>query len=145
MKNRLVTVVAAAALAVGGLLATATASSAATANTPCTTSKTFRAGTQFAWTAPTTSSGSTDCYLVQGNQGNGVKALQRGLKYCEYISVGSSGIDGSFGPATKSALKTFQSGAGITVDGEYGNQTRDRIYFLDGAYNPGAGDYYFCN
>lgn len=144
MKNRLVTLVAAVALVFGGVVATATAGSA-TANTPCVTAKTFNAGTQFAWTAPTTSAGSTDCYLVQGNQGNGVKALQRALKYCEYISIGAAGVDGSYGPSTKSAVRTFQQSYSLTVDGQYGNQTRNWIRFLDRAANVGPDDWYFCN
>ncbi len=143
-KFRLLTVAATAALAVAGVLTTATAGSAATANTPCTAAKTYNAGTQWQYILPVSSAGSSNCYLVQGNTGNGVKAMQRAVMYCELIWIGDSQVDGSFGPDTKNGLKNFQRGKEITVDGQYGNQTRDTLYFYPGTSFPGIGNYYTC-
>ena len=134
---------AALAMGLGLVLATATTSSA-TANTPCTTAMTFGSGT-YQRVVPTTSGGSSDCYLVLGNSGNGVKALQRTLVYCEGYSVGAYGVDGVYGSATKGAVTSFQGAMGITQDGQYGNQTRNYLQFLDRAYNPGPAEYFFCN
>ncbi|NTW40993.1 MAG: peptidoglycan-binding protein [Cellulomonadaceae bacterium] len=144
MRSKILSVVAAVALGLTITVGAATASSA-TANTPCVTAKTFNYGTPSVVTLPTTSAGSTDCYLVQGNSGNGVKALQRGLVYCENISVGAYGVDGSFGASTKSAVKLLQSYNGLVQDGQYGNKTRNAMYFLGGASNPAPGSWYTCN
>ncbi|GIG40443.1 hypothetical protein Cph01nite_22050 [Cellulomonas phragmiteti] len=136
--------IAAAALAVvmaGGIVVGMATTSTATANRPCTAATSFGSG-QFKRVVPT-ANGSTDCYLVNGNSGNGVRALQRALVYCEGYSVGSSGIDGSFGNATKSAVLAFQRSFGLTPDGQYGNQTRNWLKFLDRASNPTG--YFYCN
>jgi len=143
MKSKVLSTLAALAMGLGLVLVTATASSA-TANIPCSANRTVGSGS-LTRVIPTTSSGSSDCYLVQGNSGNGVRALQRALVYCEGYSVGSSGVDGSYGPATKSAVLSFQRGNGLTADGQYGNQTRNSIEFLSTNYNPSASEYYFCN
>lgn len=138
MMRKILTGAVALLISATGVVATATASSA-TANTPCTTVRVFNDGTQYRAVYPGTASGSTDCYLVKGNQGRGVSALQRALTYCENYST--NGIDGSFGNNTYGALRSFQSARAIAVDGRYGNQTRNTLWFWSGE-SDGWG---FCN
>ncbi|MGA4508952.1 peptidoglycan-binding domain-containing protein [Propionibacteriaceae bacterium G1746] len=57
--------------------------------------------------------------LREGNTGNAVKALQTQLLRNGY----SLSVDGSFGPATLSAVRSFQSKKGLTVDGVVGANT----------------------
>jgi hypothetical protein len=57
--------------------------------------------------------------LRQGSSGEAVKALQHELRGAGY----SLTIDGSFGPATYSAVRSYQSAQRLTVDGIVGNQT----------------------
>jgi peptidoglycan hydrolase-like protein with peptidoglycan-binding domain len=69
--------------------------------------------------------------MVQGNTGACVEVLQGLLDlYGANISV-----DGSFGPATASAVENFQTQAGIGVDGQVGPQTKSTLY-SDGAATP---------
>ena len=60
--------------------------------------------------------------LRRGDKGPEVKAFQRHLIGYGY-SCGSSGADGSFGPATESALKKYQKDHGLAVDGIRGPAT----------------------
>lgn len=57
-----------------------------------------------------------------GSRGGQVKALQALLIAGGY-SCGDSGIDGSFGPATESALKLYQKAMHLNADGIAGPQT----------------------
>lgn len=57
--------------------------------------------------------------LRQGSSGEAVKALQRELN----DSGASLTVDGSFGPATYSAVRSYQSRVGLLVDGIVGNNT----------------------
>jgi hypothetical protein len=100
---------------------------------------------------------STDCLLKSANgynSGNGVRALQNALAFTDYdlkasnpkwkyagILVGSGalqannwGIDGSFGSKTYNALVAYQTDKSTAggADGEYGNNTRDQMYFGEG-------------
>ena len=60
--------------------------------------------------------------LNQGSKGDSVKALQ--ILLVGYgCSCGSSGADGSFGPATLKAVKAFQKQKGLVVDGSVGEKT----------------------
>src|SRR5579862_9895664 len=59
--------------------------------------------------------------LQSGSTGDDVKRLQRLLVMLKYLDY--TGIDGSFGPQTESALKSFQQADGLTVDGIAGPQT----------------------
>jgi peptidoglycan hydrolase-like protein with peptidoglycan-binding domain len=59
--------------------------------------------------------------LQSGSTGDDVKRLQRLLVMLKYLDY--TGIDGSFGPQTESALKSFQQANGLTVDGIAGPQT----------------------
>ncbi len=142
MKRKICALITTMLLAAGILTGAATAGSAATAKTPCTTQKVFGSG-QFARYVPVTASGSSDCYLIQGNQGNGVRALQRALLFCERRDIGKAGVDGVFGASTKSAVSAFQGSVNLTRDGEYGNNTRNRIWFVSTATNPTG--LYWCN
>ena len=60
--------------------------------------------------------------LKQGCKGEDVKALQILLIGRGY-SCGSAGVDGSFGPATDSAVRAYQKNRGLTVDGKAGPAT----------------------
>jgi len=60
--------------------------------------------------------------LAKGCKGDSVKALQILLKGYGY-SIGSSGVDGSFGPSTLSAVKKYQKDKGLSVDGSVGPAT----------------------
>ena len=58
-------------------------------------------------------------YVSQGDSGPAVKAVQ-----AELNEHGASlAVDGEFGPATHSAVVSFQSGAGLTADGIVGPNT----------------------
>ncbi|MFJ6462579.1 N-acetylmuramoyl-L-alanine amidase [Streptomyces sp. NPDC091387] len=70
------------------------------------------------WTA-LLSAGST-ATLREGATGDGVKRLQRALT----ATLGSAvGIDGSFGPATTTAVRGYQTSRGLTADGVVGPDT----------------------
>ena len=57
--------------------------------------------------------------LVKGNKGQLVKRLQRELNEAGY----SLSVDGDFGSKTEQAVKSFQSQAGLEVDGIVGPKT----------------------
>ena len=69
-----------------------------------------------------------NCQLKKGAKNDAVRALQRGLKICYKKSIT---VDGDFGSATQTALKQVQSKLGVSVDGEYGPQTRKHFQFAD--------------
>ncbi|AKU99519.1 hypothetical protein AKJ09_06183 [Labilithrix luteola] len=58
--------------------------------------------------------------LGRGDSGAGVATLQRTLVTLGYDLA----VDGSFGPNTESAVRTFQSRSGLTADGVVGPQTK---------------------
>jgi peptidoglycan hydrolase-like protein with peptidoglycan-binding domain len=58
--------------------------------------------------------------LKPGDTGTQVTQLQRALNYLGY-SVGTA--DGSYGPATETAVKSFQTDHNLTADGVAGPQT----------------------
>jgi Putative peptidoglycan binding domain len=64
---------------------------------------------------PTEPNRSTPSSLRRGDTGWPVYALQRGL---------AIGADGIFGPATESAVETYQAHAGLTADGVAGAKTQ---------------------
>lgn len=96
----------------------------ATALPSCTTFKSYKGRY-----VPSTAGGSVNCLLGQGNQSKAVRQLQHTMKYCSRYQR-NIGVDGVFGPATKTALKWVQSKDGAPVDGVYGPQTRKRMYFM---------------
>lgn len=60
--------------------------------------------------------------LKKGAKGNEVRAMQTLLIGYGY-SCGSSGADGSFGPATDKAVRAYQTAKGLGVDGSCGPKT----------------------
>ncbi len=60
--------------------------------------------------------------IKKGSKHAHVKVLQRLLIGSGY-SCGSSGVDGSLGPATDAALRKYQKDNGLTVDGSCGPKT----------------------
>jgi hypothetical protein len=58
--------------------------------------------------------------LQQGSSGTAVRRLQRALTAALGTAVG---IDGSFGPNTETAVRSYQSSRGLGVDGEVGPAT----------------------
>lgn len=58
--------------------------------------------------------------LHPGATGAAVRRLQRALRRTPNLSLA---VDGVFGPATESAVKQFQGGAGLTADGVVGPLT----------------------
>lgn len=60
--------------------------------------------------------------LRRGDKGSEVKGMQRHLIGYGF-SCGSSGADGSFGPATEKALKAYQKANGLEQDGVRGPAT----------------------
>ena len=60
--------------------------------------------------------------LKKGSAGASVKALQ--ILLIGYgCSCGNSGVDGEFGTATQSALKSFQTQKKVTASGETNEET----------------------
>ena len=59
---------------------------------------------------------STVPYLKSGDKNEAVKVMQTVLIYLGF-SCGTSGADGSFGPATVKAVKAYQKAVGIIQDG----------------------------
>lgn len=55
------------------------------------------------------------------------RALQQAL-IAKGFSVGPTGADGVYGPATTAAVKAFQKSVGITVDGVYGPVTDSHLF-----------------
>lgn len=69
--------------------------------------------------------------LKFGCKGDDVKWLQTGLQLLGY-NVGNSGVDGEFGSATRSAVKSFQSDNRLVVDGYFGAASRAKMQALIG-------------
>lgn len=77
-----------------------------------------------AW-VPVSSAGSTTCDLRYGDYNNqAVLNLQASLNQCYAMGLT---VDGDFGSATQTALKSVQGLIGVTQDGQYGPFTRDRL------------------
>ncbi|ONI80259.1 peptidase M15 [Saccharothrix sp. ALI-22-I] len=67
--------------------------------------------------------------LSEGASGEDVRQLQ--VRLSGYPGYGGVlGLDGQFGPATKSALVRFQQAYGLTADGVAGSGTYSRLYSL---------------
>ncbi len=73
--------------------------------------------------------------LKQGSSGPDVTALQTKLKE---LGFDPHGVDGNFGPGTKSALIAFQQSKGLTADGIAGPQTMNALQ-LDAVVGTSAG------
>ncbi|MZD07235.1 hypothetical protein GTW43_19395 [Streptomyces sp. SID5785] len=76
------------------------------------------------------------CWMDYGSTGKAVETLQLALKTCYARSIA---VDGSFGSATRSALRYAQGQEKITVDGLYGEEVFSNIkwprYRPDGSRN----------
>ncbi len=70
------------------------------------------------------SGGSTYMKLQSGDKGDAVKKLQKALQALNY----NVSADGTYGPETLSAIKTFQERNGLTVDGVAGAGTQTLLY-----------------
>jgi zinc D-Ala-D-Ala carboxypeptidase len=67
--------------------------------------------------------------LSQGASGEDVRQLQ--IRVSGYPGFGSVlGLDGAFGPATRSAVIRFQQAYGLSADGIAGSQTFNKLYAL---------------
>lgn len=64
--------------------------------------------------------------LSIGSSGDAVSLLQTILIEDGY-SVGSTGVDGQFGPNTQAAVKQFQTDHGLTSDGIVGAETASAL------------------
>ena len=64
--------------------------------------------------------------LRQGSKGATVKALQRML-YAMGYDLGSKPVDGSFGPKTLAAVKTYQQAQDLAADGIVGEKTWKKL------------------
>lgn len=58
--------------------------------------------------------------IQYGDQTSNVQCVQSGLNIADNAGLA---VDGIFGPATLSAVESFQAGMGLTVDGIVGPQT----------------------
>ena len=87
--------------------------------------------------------------LKYGSRGSSVKKLQARLKTLGYYT---GSVDGKYGPLTRSAVKSFQTAAKLTVDGKAGRMTQSAVYASNApkysskakykvSYQPG-GEYY---
>lgn len=65
---------------------------------------------------------STVPYLKSGDKNEAVRVMQNVLIFLGF-SCGTSGADGSFGPATVKAVKAYQKAVGITQDGICGRDS----------------------
>jgi peptidoglycan hydrolase-like protein with peptidoglycan-binding domain len=72
-------------------------------------------------------SSSCPANVVQGSKGGCVSELQRLLRHHGY----AVDVDGDFGPATYSAVRSFQSAHGLSVDGQVGTNTKRELYDTD--------------
>ncbi|MER5472013.1 peptidoglycan-binding protein [Streptomyces sp. NPDC002935] len=72
-------------------------------------------------------SSSCPANIVQGNKGGCVTELQRLLRHHGY----AIDVDGDFGSGTYSAVRSFQSAHGLSVDGQVGSNTKRELYDTD--------------
>jgi peptidoglycan hydrolase-like protein with peptidoglycan-binding domain len=70
------------------------------------------------------STASVECGLSEGDDEEAVRALQEALVTCngQHITV-----DGEYGPQTREAVARVQEANGLVVDGIYGPTTRDAM------------------
>jgi murein L,D-transpeptidase YcbB/YkuD len=111
------------ALLLAGLAAAGVFSSNPAPKTVTITSVAVTTTTASAKTTPRASS-LPSTTLKPGDSGAQVRALQRALKSLGY-SVGT--IDGQYGPATKTAVASFQHAEGLTEDGVFGPKTLNAL------------------
>lgn len=76
--------------------------------------------------------GDWTCTLQYGDKNTGVRALQRSLNGCYSESLA---LDGSFGPATRAAVRRTQALIGAKVDGGYGPEMLEKMLW----FSPSTG------
>ncbi|MFE5338775.1 peptidoglycan-binding protein [Isoptericola sp. NPDC056578] len=122
----------------GGGLAAAVPASAATAY--CNTMKHRSAtGTYVPYSS---SAGTYTCYMNATNKtrGDGVVQLQASMNYCFGQSIAADGV---FGNNTRDALVAVQKKIGVTADGRYGPETRNKMKWVS-LGNGGSNDHCFA-
>lgn len=72
----------------------------------------------------------------QGSSGTCVRYIQTIVGYIQYGNTTTLKSDGSFGPATKSAVVKFQQSARLSADGVVGPNTWNEICASRGALPP---------
>lgn len=65
--------------------------------------------------------------LSRGSKGDDVIKLQQSLVNAGY-NVGSSGVDGSYGPQTEAAVRKYQTDNNLKIDGIAGSETLSSLY-----------------
>ncbi|MCE7080381.1 peptidoglycan-binding protein [Streptomyces sp. ST2-7A] len=101
-----------------------TTASTAHADNPCAKASWYTLRNGDRAPLPAASGGSFSCVMGRGAGGEHVKALQWSLNRCEGARLD---VDGVFGPATESALRTARSRNGVASDGVYGPNTRNAM------------------
>jgi peptidoglycan hydrolase-like protein with peptidoglycan-binding domain len=117
----------AAALAASALSAAEPAAAASVAGSANIAASTTAATTSFTFAWPV---------LRQGSRGEAVVALQY-LLTARGFSTG--GVDGIFGPRTRTAVMRFQAAGKLSVDGVVGNQTWPAVLVTVTPGNTGRG------
>ena len=69
--------------------------------------------------------------LRRGDEGEDVRAMQRALLLWNPDCLPKWGADGDFGSETETALKAFQTSAGLTPTGVYDDATRKALLAVD--------------
>ncbi len=137
-----VTAMIAGALLAGGLVVAPqmqVAANAAVIQGYCNTSSMLGFGSRI-FSVPTLgASGTRACMMNQGNYSPGVTAMQSALSTCHNYSIT---VDGAWGPATSSVVRSFQQSKGLTVDAEYGPQTHNAMRWFDYAPVVNLGNCY---
>ncbi len=92
------------------------------------------AGSSGTYSGGSTSGSTSQPILRLGSSGSSVRTLQQALVNKGY----SLSVDGVFGPATQSAVMSFQRSVGITVDGIVGPATWSKLGSSSGSYSGGS-------
>ncbi len=126
--HRMLHVVLAFVLAVGGLAVAAAPAQAALPN--CVKTVGLVGGSGLRSSTAASSTNDWRCVMYQGAENSGVGAMQRALQKCYGLDIA---VDGVFGPRTRSALISAQRTMGADPDGVWGPETSDKI--LNPYYN----------
>lgn len=130
MRRILVTIAVAAAMLTGGLaFTTATASAASAGWCDGVRSVPVNAAGNYVRQPYHRATGSRSCTLAEGASGPAVTALQQALKSCNFASRLT--VDGDFGPNTRTAVFNAQQEYRIGADGIYGPISRVTFLWPD--------------
>ena len=114
--------IAALAIFIAILAAAGVFSGSPAANPPTITTQTTLPTTATTPTTPNVTAPTQQ--MRQGDTGAQVRLLQKELKA---LQIYTGAIDGSFGPATLTAVQNFQNANGLTADGIVGKQTLAKL------------------